>query len=413
MLARIASVWIFALLFLFTLSVQGEVRLYDTRVWNRARILPAGQQVWSFKSSYQTEERRFSGKGEVQPLGQPYARAVTWGQLLKGSQRAEMPAELVEMMKRKQQDDVAATATYELTREELSLGTDWAYGMTKSWMIGFQLPIFYRRTHVRTSVALTPDLVAGMAQQGRQRAAANSAKMNEQIRELANQELVDSGYDNVPDERATWELGDVSLLSQTSFVQKYSWQWSLQQVVRIPTARNPSLGDYFQSSNDEGNIDLGLTSLLDYRRRRWLFGTRLGYVLQVPDSIKQRVPSQNSSHIDPKVHRDLGDWGWAAFDTDCRVSRDVDLNLEYSYLRKGHDHYDGSSTKGIDYSVLSENTDQELHQTRVGVVYRLGETSARRGVEHKWVASLGYNYPWIGRNSVDASRTSLELTSYF
>jgi hypothetical protein len=408
--SRIAVHSILALLSLFAISSHAEVRLYETRAWSRALNLPAGQQVWSFRSSHQITQNRFSGHGEVQPLGRPYARAVTWGQLVRSSQKNEMSAELVEMMKGRRQEDVAATATYELTREELSFGTDWAYGLTQSWMIGFQLPVHYRRTHVHTNVSLTPDLAASVAQQ---KSSFHSAKVNEQIKELANQELVDSGYDNVPDERSAWEMGDVSLLSQTSVVQRYSWQWSLQQVVRVPTARNPSLGDYFQTSNDEGNIDLGLTSLVDYRRRRWLFGSRLGYVVQLPDTVRQRVPSRNGNRIDPKVRRDLGDWGWAALSSEYHVSRAVDLNLEYSYLRKGHDNYDGSSPEGVDYSVLSENTDQDLHETRLGVTYRLGEDSVHHGLEQKWLASLGYTYPWMGRNSIDASRTSLELTSYF
>jgi hypothetical protein len=82
-------------------------------------------------------------------------------------------------------------------------------------------------------------------------------------------------------------------------------------------------------------------------------------------------------------------------------------------LSKARDRYSGDKLDDSNYAKLADDTGQQLHQTRLGLNYRMGEITSREDVQKKWVASLAYTYPWIGRNSVDASRTSLELISYF
>jgi hypothetical protein len=85
------------------------------------------------------------------------------------------------------------------------------------------------------------------------------------------------------------------------------------------------------------------------------------------------------------------------------------LDVEYAFLSKTKDVY---SSVDRDLSALSEDTDQEVHQTRLGMSYTFNG-SQRRGVENKWVATLGYTYPFSGRNSADASRAAVEIISYF
>ena len=109
------------------------------------------------------------------------------------------------------------------------------------------------------------------------------------------------------------------------------------------------------------------------------------------------------------MNRDLGDWVWGALDADYRVTRSFGLDVEYAFLSKGRDSYKSDAR---DLAMLEKDTEQEVHQTRLGMSYNF-EGGARRGVEKKWVASLGYTYPWIGKNSSDASRAALEIMTYF
>lgn len=403
-----------ALLLGFSAIAYSEVHFSDSRTWRRARLVAAGQQVWSFQSSYQKISDRFTANGKVEPIGNRYARSLTWGQLLNAETTPQARAEMEDYMKRNgvNEKDVAATSTYELEREEIGFSVDWAYGLTKRWMIGFQVPVVLRKTQVKQNVDLAPVLARGAGQAGQKSVLGlNSNQVREKARGLAQDEMANDGYDDVPDGQQSWDWGDVNLLSQFYLYSGRDWNWALQQMVRFPTSRNPSVSDYFQQASDDGQLDLGLTSLIDYRVRRWTLGGRLGYVAQLPDSAKMRTPE--GSGVDPKVHRDLGDWIWGAVDADYRLTRRLGLDLEYAFLAKSQDKYKGASVNGTSYEVLGQDTNQEIHQTRLGLVYDVGTTTSRSGVDKKWVASLGYTRPWIGRNSNDASRASVELITYF
>jgi hypothetical protein len=394
--------------------VRAEVSLQESRVWLRARTIADGQQVFSLQAGQQDLTQRFGADGRLQPLGRPYDRSLTWKQLLQTDAANQEVVRDYMRQNHINENDTAATASYDVKRSDLSFTGAWAYGLTKHWMIGFQVPVTQHRTHVNTDVTLMP-----MLSQGPQRVATHRSllalspkDLHARLSALANQQLSENGYDGVPADKTNWAFGDISLLSQIQLTESYHWAWSLQQLVRLPTARNPNLSDYVQTNSDEGQTDVGLTSLLDYRARRMVSGFRIGYVAQLPDSVRMHDPAQPKD-IDPSVHRDLGDYGWAALDTEFRVTRRLGLNAEYSYLKKAQDHYSGQSTDGGSYASLGEGSNEELHQTRVGMLYRLGDSSTRSGVENKWVASIAYTYPWIGRNASEASQASLELISYF
>lgn len=397
-----------------TLSTFAEVQIQDSRVWRRARLISGGQQVWSLQSSYEKITDRFNGNGRVEPLGKNYARAITWGELVGAEGSEAGKADLRSYMNQRgvNDGDIAATSTYELERENIGLSLDWAYGLTKRWQIGFQLPLTQRRTKVRSSVDLTPTLASGAGMVGqRSLLALNDSSMREKVRALAAERLTNSGYDDIPDQNESWDWGDISLLSQFYLYEGVDFGWSLQQLVRFPSSRNPSVTDYFQQVSDDGQTDLGISSLMDYQLRNWTLGLRLGYVSQLPDSAKMRVADdENREGVDPKVNRDLGDWVWGSADVEYRATRAIGLEAEYAFLSKSRDRY---KSEARDLTFLSKETDQDVHQARLGAIYNFDGRSARRGVENKWVASLGYTYPFVGRNSADASRTTLEIITYF
>lgn len=391
---------------------QGEVNFQESRTWRRAKVINPGQQVWSFLSSYQSSSSQFAANGQVESLGTRHARAITWGQLINAEKSPEAQAELKDYMKsqRRNENDIAATSTYRLEREDIGFGVDWAYGLTKRWMIGFQVPVFLRTTSVASSIAMTPTLARGAGQDSQKSTLGMSAKqMNAHVKELAEKELSNSGYDSVPEQKQSWEWGDVSLLSQFYLSEGRNYRWAFQQMVRVPTSRNPSVTDFLQRQSDDGQLDIGLTSLVDYRIRKWTLGLRTGYIAQLPDSAKMRVPDQGTlkkTPVDPKVHRDLGDWVWASVDSDYRVGRRVGLEVEHSYLNKSKDKYKGESLNGTGYASLGENTNQELHQTRVGVLYDLfASTSRRYGVAETTKLASDLPSCWEIRNQSAAEKT--------
>jgi hypothetical protein len=129
--------------------------------------------------------------------------------------------------------------------------------------------------------------------------------------------------------------------------------------------------------------------MVDFKTRKWTLGARVGYVVQLPDSVPTRVSSSSSAReVDPKVARDLGDWYWVSADGDVKLNPRFNFNLEYSYLLKYRDQFRGRSSTGFDYSSLAENSGQELHQTRAGIQYLLHSEGVRGGVARKWLATI-------------------------
>ncbi|MGE4130638.1 MAG: hypothetical protein AB7F86_03325 [Bdellovibrionales bacterium] len=389
-----------------------EIQPESSLLWRRARVAPLGQHLWSFQTSYQKSDSRFSTNGDSKPLGEPFARGVTWRQILDRQSDATARAQLQSYMRSTgaREDDLAASAEYEVFREEMGLKLDWAYGLTSSWMIGFQMPLSYRRTYTQTHIKMSPSLNGAIRTQKLNQTAQD---MSAEVREMAEQELSSRGYDDVPDQRLEWEPGDATLLSQISLLKGYTWQWSLQQMVRVPTSRNPDLDEYIRSESDNGQVDLGLTSLTDFQFQRWLLGTRMGYVAQLPDQIRGRVPGDASRNIDPKVGRDLGDWVFVSADSNYRLARRWSADFEYSYWRKWTDKFRGHASSGYEYSRLSRGTDSELHLSRFGLQYQMGSRTSRGRIESKWIAAIGYQHPWAGRNSANSDRATLDVINYF
>lgn len=388
--ARIAAYCI--LPFLMSLTAQAQVRFDSAKNWKTARLISPGQQVWSFQSRYRDIRKQFSNDD-----------AVTWHQVIDAEPNMQAKTILDDHMRAKGLDpsDVAATAQYDVNHKELNMGVNWAYGMTSRWMIGFEVPFVLRQTQVNRRMSLTSTLVKATTDAYRTAGLAGHTGVEESVGQLAEKHLIDSGYNRVSERENFWSVGDISLLNQFALIRNYQWGVSIQQVIRIPTARNPDVRNYLRTSNDEGNVDLGLTTMADYQIKNWILEARLGFVAQLPDRAMQVNPNGPSS----LVGRDLGDWTWGSLDGEYHLDKNWDMSLQYSYFNKASDRYQGDSS--------SENTDQELHETRLGLLYSFGDTGARRGVDHKWVASLGYTYPLAVRNSIDVSQTSIELTSYF
>lgn len=378
------------------LSTHAEVRRDDDYLWRRARTLRSGQKVVSLQTSYQNFSERYADDGRVQPLGQPYTRALTWNRLKASTTEASVSAEISKYLSDNSMsgEEVAATSAYEVNRQEIGFGFNGAYGLSPSWMVGVLVPVRFVTVHARHNVQVQGSVATAM---------------RERVRQLALAAGAGPGYDEIPEHRQSWELGDISLLNQFELVRGYAWVWSLQQQIRFPTARSQSVSEYITSPEDQGSVNLGFASLLDRHWKRGVVGLRFGYTAQLPDSVRIRGP--NGSSVDPRANRDLGDWIWGALDGEIRLVRGFGLSAEHSFLSKGRDSYSGETFSREVYQGMGNHSGQQLQQSRLGMLYRIGSSGAPMG--ERWMATVDYTYPWIGKNSAEAAKTSLELINYF
>lgn len=396
-------------------TAGAEVQVQNSWLWTRARVIAPGQDVIAFQTYHQSTDSRFNDQGQREPLGSPFSRGVSWRQLL-NSQRGPARTELANYVREHgiALDSTAASAQYQLRREEVGFQLEWAHGLTKRWMIGVQVPLSFRRTTVKTDVDMASDLAQTPHPLRQHILGMNQGDVRAHVKRLAEAQLVNSGYNEISEEQSAWGCGDVNLLSQVALYRDYHWAFSLQQLLRFPTARNPDLGDYFRQSNDEGQMDLGLTSLVDYSWKRWIVGLRLGYVAQMPDSVRLHGPTQGSQDpIDPTVSRDLGDLATLGVDAEYRLRSHLSVRVGHIYLTKEADQYKGRALDGTPYASLSTHTAEQIHESHVEAVYRISSRGSRAGVFDQWQTGLGYSHPWAARNSSESDRASVQLISYF
>lgn len=391
--------------FIFFSSVTyADFQWSDNFTWNRARVIAPSQNSWSFRTAYQSFDSRFGSDGQTQQLGRPFGRTWTWNQILSSaSPSAKAQLQDYKTASGFSDNDIAAQSAFDLKRRETTLEMAWAYGLTEHWMIGIEVPISLVDTQLRSTTAMT----AGVSR-------AASAQIRRTMAEAVQNRLTAEGYSPLQSRMENVIVGDVSLINQFALWQNPDWAFSLQQQARIPSAPNDNVADYIRYSRGDGQIDLGLTALLDHQWRRFLFGAKVGYSHSLPDTRKMRVPASDDSSqiVDRNVRRDLGDLISVSFETFYSLARRWKINGAYLGFFKGADRYSGKMAEAA-YAELGADSTQQLHMVRAGLSYLLGSPSSRDGVDNKWVANINFYQPLAGLNISDGPQASLELQAFF
>lgn len=397
--------------FLFISSfASADFQWSDNFAWNRARVITPGQHSWSFRTSYQSFDSRFGSSGQYQGLGQPLDRTWTWNQILSTNGSTAIQQSLRRYIDENHlsENDIAAATDFGLKRQETTFEISWAYGLAKRWMIGVQVPISLVTTELSPSTSLTPHLSRALRS-----AVAPNQTVRQQVESMVQNRLSQEGYDDLQSRSQNWIVGDVSFINQFSLWQNPDWALSLQQVTKIPSAPNNNVADYVRYSRGDGQMDFGLTAMLDHQWKRFLIGGKIGYTKALSDTQKMRVPGNDGTQvIDRSVHRDLGDLISTSLETFYTLGRRWTINGAYLGFFRGADHYSGDSSPE-QYTALGADTAQELHLARAGVSYLIGTPSIRHNLENKWVANFNVYQPLAGQNVSEGPQAALELQAFF
>lgn len=365
--------------------------------------MPKGQHSWSARISGQKVQSKFDDSGTLEPLGQPYEQKWQWGDLLSSQQSKVAQEEIRQYMKSNaiSENDVAATSGFDIQREEIRFDLSWAYGLTKKWMFGVFVPISQVTTHIHPEVHIASEPAQEMTILSQKQN--NVRKMVEGV---IQQKLENQGFRNVTEERRQIIWGDVSLLNQYQLMQQESFRWSLQQILKMPTSRNQSLSDFARITRDEGQIDLGMTSLLEHNFGPALGIFGLGYVNQLPGPV--RVPQYNREkdqrEDDVEITRDLGDYFWTGLEARYTFSPKWKFDVAYRYFSKGSDSWENG--------VVNENSRQQAHLARVEASYIFAR-SYRYEIEKKWTLNLQAQTTLAGVNMDKSTTAGFEIQTYF
>ncbi len=405
------------LLVLSAVSFQAEAQstLYPN-VWRRSQGLPAGQSLFTLTSNFSRYSNQLSESGDSVGIGEAYGQSITWAELLADRGEPNLKnQQLREYVKGRGMDldSIAATADLNVSQEVLSFSPQWAYGMTSSWMLGLRLPVVYRRTQVSSKISVSEEYsrLAATAEPLAQ-AELNSPDRDLRIKDALNRKLSDHNYEPIETDQKEWLLGDAEILSKFEILQTPDLLWSLRERVVLPTASAKSPYRYVDASEGDGQLDIGVDSIVDYWiGHGWLVTGSLGYTWQAPDQIKARLPGvadQLGQDVALEVNRNLGDyWSTSAF-VEKSLHNQWRIFSGYSYLKKDEDTYEGAQ-----YEALAEGSKQELHMGHLGLSYKAEPFSQRRGLKTQLASSVYFSSVLAGSNVPDSSLAGLDLQLLF
>ena len=402
-------------LFIFFFLFSGarsfaEVRWNESPLWRSAQVLPQGQHRWSARVGEQTIKNRYDQQGETVPLGGEYTQKWSWGDLVNAQTDKKGQDEIVQYMKRKNisSSEEAASSGFGIERDETNFDFSWAYGMTSRWMFGFYVPFSRITTKVRSEVSVDARAAEGFKSISAQNQE-DHKDIEQTVREMVRNEVARQGFREIPAERTQWIWGDVSLLNQFLLSASPDSRWSLQQVLRMPTSRNPSLSDFAMASRDEGQIDVGLSSFYERNFGPTLGILGLGYVNQWKGPVRVTEFDAQGSRLpgDKEVDRDLGDVWWAGIESRWSLSSSVRLSGAYRYFHKDADRW----KSGVPALVTTGK--QEAHLARMVVSYAFSGAEKHFDIEKKWLLNFQLQSDLAGVNSDRFTSGALELQTYF
>lgn len=382
----------------------------ESPLWRSASVLNSGQHQWSLRAGQQTITNRYDVDGQSQPLGKSFNKEWKWQEILSTEKDINARAALLEYMKSNgiTQEDVAASSTVDVKREEVLMDFSWAYGMSDRWTFGVFFPISKITTKANPKINVRPEAVAAI--QKTQKSKLTKEGAGKLIEQKVQDHIASQGFRTISETSERWVWGDLSLMNQYLFYKDVDQKASIQQVLRFPTSRNASLSDYVQSSYDEGQIDLGLSIYFDQIIGRVTATASGGYLNQLPGPVRVTELNEDGQREgDVEVTRNLGDIWWAGADTVWRLTRNIQIGGGYRYFWKEKDRYDRTHSVRVD-SIQG----QDMHLARVGAHYVFDPLDATRyEIEKKWAVGLEFQTPIAGRNSEQAASATLDLQTYF
>lgn len=395
---------------------HARVLKWGTTSWNRARLLPSGEQKLTFKlQSFQTSTA-FGADGSVQSTGHQYGYTTRFSDLIENS--GDKGLEIRSLLKEQgiSEDTPVYTTEFAMDTNEVQTELTWTRGLTPWWMVGISIPYIQSETKIRSSRKLSPEY---QKLKGQLKANGNNQPVdtfvNKEKSKPTDLELENNDYDQVNGTVEYRGIGDVELLSQVKLLEQGSWYGALRQRLVVPSGKNEGPYTYFKSNSADGQMDIGLDALMDYQAtQNWVVTGLLGYTFQLADTQAARVPDGRSSPIDWKVDndvdRDLGDVFIARFSSVYQFLQNYWMTAGLEMTHKGQDEYSGTQYASWQYDLMENNTEETRQLARLGLRYTSDSWRYSYLSKTSFTAGLEYLSILAGENTPKADAAALELS---
>ncbi len=248
----------------------------------------------------------------------------------------------------------------------------------------------------------------------------NYSKVKEINSKLENPilyKLNEYGYNpNYISTREDW--GDLRLISRYRFFKNDFFQSTAGLISVLPTAKTDHLNDFLKLYLGDGQWDLGVQSLNEFKLSNQLrFLSSIEYVNQISSSEEIRVPLNSNSPLSPDIDRntkqDFGNTYKVSHQFNFQLNKLLSFAAGHVFQYKNYDSYSGSKYSSERYNYLSKNTLQKAHSVYGGITLNTIDSFLKKKFILPLQANIGYSKIIAGRNIPQSEEILLSLTGFY
>jgi len=386
---------------LLTLAFLGDVVCADD-----ALVLPKGRFRVRLVTSFSSIENNFGNNGEILGLGSSFTKRLDSKLLSALNPGTADTIKKLNSVSPGLGDEIAVDLSTKVDTQILSNILALEYGLTDRVSIGFILPVVHAEVNVDANAS--PDEALNSKINAMSDADPRKAILK-QVQGGLNVQTFDSmlrdqyNYRNGLQSWSGAGLGDLELGGKYNYYKSPQLLSTLKAGVRLPTGRVDDPNILFDLGFGDGQVDLGLFNMVDYKFTRDFGATlEVGYTFQLPDTSDVRVPLSDEipiNSLSQKISRKLGDLVNAELEANYQFFKRLTVSARYRYFYKMQDSFSGTS--------------EEVHAGAFNVEFtNLTDVRAGRSKFPYSVAGF-FRMPFAGKNVADSRTTGVALKTYF
>ncbi len=411
-----------AALFLFLAETTFAGGLSAPFDLDSAARLPQGVRNFRYKLIGTSVAEKYNAVGNIEPLGTAFENSITFQDMIDGAddKGEELATKGYLDAKSVNPNSVIGETTGEVRVAKTANVPVFAYGLASWWTTALVVPITTTNIEVDTGFVANEDGQRFHDYIEQEDFKTRTAK---KLREKTTNAVVtsskDKGYKELKSETLT-EVGDIVLVNKFKGFETAMFALAFKQVVVLPTGRPQDPNKVVDIAPGDGQLDLGVgvvTELKPFSKSDWKIIAGANYTSQLPAYVTRRIPESKdkklSEDIDKDTYMNLGDIYSAQLGTRVPLAPGLSFTTGYTYQYKEGDIYDGGLYGDGRYSVLGEDTEQEMSSALVGLGYSTVPFFREKTYSVPWEVNLTYAKVLRGRNVNRADLVQAELAMFF
>jgi hypothetical protein len=287
-----------------------------------------------------------------------------------------------------------------------------AHGMSAKWTVAAGVP-FVNYTN-KISLSQQFSNIDYYRRQFSGLSAELDEALNTDLGKATNETLAQKGYKRLADHNDSF-VGDVQLVSVYKFFDDSKTALIYQAQINLPTGPQYDCDD-LAALNNFGRTNVNNTVAYSYKFWKMTAVPFVSYILNVPDQITERVPSNEDDTLPDavnkeRIHRQIGNSQIVGSNLFYDWNDQLSLGTGYEFGNKEADAFSGD--RGLRYDLLSKNTASNFHKVKAQIVYSTVSSYFKKKSLLPMIASLEISDYVAGVNVERQLAQELNLMLFF